>query len=414
MKDGRVVILGAGFAGLLTALTLARRNYAGEIVLVDERAHHTYSPWLYEVATSFFGLESRAKVRKMKHSAIYSIQDILSKNPGVRFRQARVAAAEFHDQYLVFEDGHTLRYDYLVIALGSQSEFYNIPGLAEHALPLKSIDDALLIRTRLDQLLRQLEEQKIERARVVVCGAGATGVELAAELANSIGVHGCRIVRDQHCLEVDLLEAGPEILSPFPPALRKKARANLGRVGVNVKTDTVITEVRADRLIAKTGEIHFDACIWSGGVRPNEVLSTWGLSKDARGRLQIGDDFRVREFKNVFALGDCASFIDSRTQRTAPPTAWVAMRQGQWLGKNLPQIINGEKTNAWRLPKNYPAVIMVGGRFVVASILGAHWSGRLLYFLRRLVDLHYFLVIFPFWAGLKFWWRGTKVFELND
>ncbi len=414
MEAGRIVILGAGFGGLLTALTLAKQNYSGEIVLVDARDHHTYSPWLYEVATGFLLAGGKREAVLMKRSAIFPIKEIIKPWPRLRFRQGKVVALEVHDQYVVLEDGNTLRYDQLVIALGSEPEFYNIPGLAEHCMALKSVDDALLVRDRVMALIDQTENGQKKMARVVIAGAGATGVETASELVNTIKHHCESLINCRGQVEVTLVEAGPTVLAPFPVSLQQWASARLLQLGVKLQTNSTITKVEANKIILKDAELPFDLCVWTGGVRPNSVFATWGLPKDARGRIQVDEYLRVAGLQNVFALGDGAAFIDPRTQKPAPGTAWVAMDQGKRLGDNLSRLSLGQSIRPFTLPKNYPAVLEIGGRFAVATIGGFNFKDQLAHLVRRVIDLNYFLAIFPFWRALKLWRQGTKIFEMND
>lgn len=414
VEKKRVVILGAGFGGLLTALTLARKNYNGEIVLVDVRDHHTYSPWLYEVATGFISHGGALAGIIMRNSASFSIREIIKPYQQLRFRQGLVNALEIHDQYVVFEDGHTLRYDQLVVSLGSEPEFYNIEGIADHALMLKTVPEALMVRDRIDDLVKKLENSEYKLGRIVIGGAGATGVETASELVNSINCHCEKLKLCHGKIEVTLLEAGPNVLGPFPSVLQKWALKRMIELGVNVQTNTVITKVESDNLITKEGNIPFDLCIWTGGVRPNSILSTWGIPKDARGRIIVDEYLKVTGLENVYALGDNTAFTDKNTDKLAPGTAWVAMRQGKLLGDNLSRLSLGQLLKPFNLPKHYPAVMAVGGKFAVATVGGFHFKNVIAFFLRQVIDLHYFLAIFPFWRALKFWWQGTKVFEKND
>jgi NADH dehydrogenase len=397
-----VVILGAGFGGLLTALTLAKKEFSGEIVLVDAADQHTYSPWLYEVASAFLSEGGQRAPLMMKRSAVFPIKQIIKPWPQIRFRQGLVSALEVHEQYVLFDNGQTLRYDQLVIALGSEAEFYNIPGLSQQAIALKSFDDALLVRDRVQNLMSQTSVKKLPR--VVIGGGGATGVETAAELVQA----------SEGKLQVVLVEAGPGILGPLPKPLRQWAQQRLEELGVQVLVDTTIIRAEPQKLQTKAEEIPFDLFVWTGGVRPSSTLSTWGLPKDARGRIQVDECLRVIGLDNVFALGDNAACIDPNTQKLAPATAWVAADQGKFLGNNLARISHGLPTQTFELPKKYPAVLQVGGRFAIATIGGYNLKNVAAHWLQKMIDLNYFLDIFPFWLAIKICWRSTKVFGEND
>lgn len=411
----RVVVGGAGFGGLAAALSLARLMPEIEVVLVDAHRSHVYTPWLYEVATGFLfepGRKSRSLLRRGAH---VPYEEIVRYAPGnVRFRQGHVASIDPEGKQFVFEDGMTLRYDLAILSFGSEGEDYGIPGVKEFGMPLKSLADGIRIEERLQELLFHVKNDTHKKeVKVVIGGAGAAGVETAAELAHYI--HLCMaegVCRDT--MEITLVDAVPNILNAFPAHLQKAATRRAKRIGVTLRMDSAITRVDEGRITTKKGQIPYDILIWTGGIRPNRLTAGSSLQRDPRGRLQSDVFGQAKDRADLFVLGDGAVMIDPRTSKSVPPAAWAAMQEGRQVGENVARMLSGLAMRPLAYPRLYPAVVTVGGHYSVATVMGVCFSGFFAFVLRRLIDFHYFQTILPWSVAFKLWLRGAQIFEKND
>jgi NADH dehydrogenase len=420
-KRRRVVILGAGFGGLLTALRLSRMDATLDIVLVDRSDMHVYKPWLYDVATSMLVDPERQELRDLARSASFQVEHILEANRArnVRFKQAEVKTVDRIAKHVVFSDDHTMSYDNLVIALGSEVNYFNIPGMKEFAMPLSTVKDAMYIRAYIEETFQKIHQSYKKRCTIIIVGAGPTGTEAAAELGNflmrcdreGLDLCGrCRLV---------LIDAGDNVLGPFSAFTQGVARKRLESFNIEIQTQTMVTHVAQNEIHAKATKseehsiIPYDVLIWAGGVRPNDVLAKLDLQKTDRGRLKVDEHLLVDGSDDIFALGDCAAFIDSKG-RELPPTAWAAVEASAIVAKNIYASGNGDDLKIYKPYKHWPAIITLGGHKAAAEVQGLKFFGGLAFILRRLVDLRYFLQILPFMSAILAWRRGVFLLGKND
>ncbi len=420
-KRRRVVILGAGFGGLLTALRLCKKDRSLDIVLVDRSDRHVYKPWLYDVATSMLVDPERQELRDLARSASFLIEHILEANRArnVRFKQAEVDTVDKEGKHVIFSDGHTMSYDVLVLALGADVNYFNIPGMKESAMPLSTMQDAMHIRASIEETFQNIHKGHQKRCSIVIVGAGPTGTESAAELGNFLqrcdreGLDLCRRCR------IVLVDAGEAVLSPFSSFTQEAARKRLETFDVEVQTKTMVTHVAQNEIHAKSAGsekhsiIPYDVLIWAGGVRPNDVLAKLTFEKTDRGRLKVDGHLRVNGSNDVFALGDCAAFVDSQ-ERELPPTAWAAAGASSVVASNIFAKINAQDLKTFKPYKHWPAVITLGGHKAAAEVQGIKFFGWFAFVLRRLVDLRYFLQILPFMSAILAWRRGVFLLANND
>ena len=422
MKTGkRVVICGAGFGGLLTALRLYKCAPELDVVLIDRSSNHVYKPWLYDVATSMLVDAERRDVVELSRSAIFSIPNVLEANraKNVRFRKASIEGVDTATKHVLLSDGKTIAYDVLVLALGAQVNYFGIQGMEKHSQRMVSVEDAMDVRSSIEAMLRRVHEKKQQRCTTVIVGAGPTGTEMAAELANFLkrcdrsGLHLC------HACRIILMDAGERVLGPFSLATKTLAERRLDRLGVEIHVGTLVTHVD-DKLIhaqvAKTGEeltVPYDTLIWAGGVRPNALLTALSLPLSRYGRLDVDKSLRVRGREDVFALGDCAAFVDTKN-RELPQTAWAAIEASRVVARNVHATFAATALQPYKPYKNWPAIITVGGERAVAQLWGIVFFGRLAFCLRRLVDLRYFLKILPVGQAIRTWRRGIFMLSKND
>ena len=423
MKQHRILILGGGFAGLNTALELTKRfrHVDGyEIVLIDRHPEHLYTPLLYEVASGCLEDNGRVCRGSLKEGATIGFESFIKMTGSrVRFHPGELQSIDTVKNLVRLKDQDDLSYDTLVIALGSETNCYGIPGLEQYAYAMKSLREAYRIRARLHDFLERCEQGKERCLDVVIGGAGATGTELAAELAHFFG----RLTRTGQLQKKNwslrLVEMGPQILNTFSPRVRERAMRRLKQLGVQILTDTKIEEVhdRTIRLSTKTGgpeTTEADVVVWCGGIQPARMLKQTRLPLGPKGHVVVDGTFLVAGYDSVFALGDCAQFQDPHTKEFVPPLAQAAIAQSKQLAENIWHHVHHKPLHAWHPPHTWRTILPLGGAYAVSDLGVTVMQGKLGYALRRFVDFLYLYQLLPVRDAFRIWFEGVKVYLKND
>ncbi len=386
-RPKRILILGSGFGGLYTALHLERkfrREAAVEMTLVNRENFFLFTPMLHEVAAGDLDLTHIVNpVRKLLRRTHFFNGDIKR----IDLNERRVVVAHADDSH-----DHELSYDYLVLALGSVTNFYNLPGLAENALTMKSLSDAIRLRSR---LIKNLEEADFEcscedRSRlltVVVAGGGFAGVETIASVNDFVreAIEFYPKLTEAE-LRIVLIEATDLILPELGPQLGAYARKKLARRGVQFLMNTAVKSVSNDEVNLSDGtSLKTNMLVWTAGVSPNPLLDMLDCSKE-RGRLVTNEFLEVESFPGVWALGDCAAVPDPASGKSCPPTAQHAIRQGKVVAQNIVAAINGGRRRRFEF-KTIGALASIGKRTGVARIMGVNFSGFVAWWLWRTIYL---------------------------
>ena len=399
----RIVILGGGFAGVACALELARSKAHRDlsITLVDERPYHLYHPLLYEVVSAARGLsaEELRNAATIPHEAIFS-------GTGVAVRRAHVKYWNEQEQCINLESG-ILAYDVLVIALGSTSEYFGVPGAQEYAWPFKSFDDAVRFRNAFQSEFRRPDGV----VTAVVSGGGFTGVECAAELAGLVRHLGAEGKRIGH---VVVVEGCPQLLPGLDPRVAVRVRARLEHLGVELRLNTLVERVSKDGVALNSNErIKTKFVLWTSGVRACPLP---GVTKDVcgvKGRLSTDRMLRVAGHTNVYTVGDIACTVGA-DGKPLPQTASLAIQEGQYVARAVVASIEKKKMDPFRAHfEGY--VIPVGGKHAL-FVHPSGWivGGRLGWGLRRLVDLMYLCSVLPFARACSIWMRANRLLVKND
>lgn len=423
MQKNRTVILGGGFGGVVTVRKMLKRGYSGEIVLVDKGDTHIYTPWLYEVASGMLLEKKPARFAVLRKVCGIEFKKLveLYQSSNFRFRQAKVIGCDFKTQHVKLEGGKTLKYDNLIIALGGEASYYGIPGLKENTFTMNSGDKVSRIQKKINSLITDLNSKKREQIKIVVCGGGATGCELSAELANCLNKCAIRgeIVRNQ--IRVLLIEAGDVVLRPTSKNMQMRSLARLKKIGVEVHLNTMITRANKDHIKVvnakdktKEDKITGDIIIWAGGVQPKKVLEKFDLPKDPRGRIKVDETLRVEGFENVFSIGDNTALVDPASKRAIPSLAQVAMKEAELLAKNIIRYENDDQLQKFKFPRRWITIIPMGGHFAFINSGNLVIGGLVGHYLRSIVDLKYFLSITPFWFAVKKWFKSERTMSIND
>lgn len=408
-----VVILGAGFGGLRAALQLSKklRRKSCDIILIDRNYYHTYTPTLYEAATTS---KETANYLQLKEIVTFPIPEIL-KNAGVRFIKSGVQSLDLANGDVHCANGEKLKFDYLVLALGSETNYFGIPGLKENSLTLKTFLDALKIR---DTILELMEAGK-EKIEILIGGGGSTGVELAGELKEWL----CELEKDKKCeAELKIIEASPTILSGFPDPIVKKAENRLRKLGAAILTNAAIEKAEKNKVILKgEQEIPYDVLIWTGGVKASSLVGTLPLKIEKRGRVEVVGEMEclpqspdLKLYGKIYGLGDAICFYDPRSGKPIPGVARAALIQADIVAHNIACDIQGRKDHRKYKPVDYPYIIPVGGKWAIAKLGPLIISGLGGWILKGLVELNYLLSIMPLWRALRTWLKGLRIFVQND
>ena len=383
----KILILGGGFGGLYAALELERslaRHSNLEVTLINRDNFILFTPMLHEVAASDLDLTH----------IVTPIRKLLRR---VRFFDGEVESVDLERKTVTVSHGaehhhHELEYDHLVIALGSITNFFNLPGLAERALTMKSLGDAIQLR---NLLIDRLEEADFECAiglrehllTFVVAGGGFAGVETIAAMndflreAISFYPH-----LSEELIRVVLVHPGDVILPELGPKLGTYTQKKLAERNVEIRVNTRVTGVSEACVALSDGTtIPTQTLVWTAGTSPNPLLATLPCRKE-RGRLAVNEYLELEEWPGVWALGDAASIRDPRSGQHYPPTAQHALRQGKVVGQNILATIGGQN----KCPFVFSTVGLlaaIGRRTGVANILGYNFSGFLAWWLWRSIYL---------------------------
>lgn len=387
-----IVIVGGGFGGITAALKLGRnigRIRDFEIILVDKNPYHLYTPALYEIA-AIPDKEARAPISKS--ILTIPLEDIMQKS-GVRFLRGELTALDKEKRMVEIKDHRgPLPYHFLILALGSETNYFNIPGIQEHSYPLKTFPDAVRLRNRIEELVKTRDNLAI-----TVGGGGSTGVELAAELINFIGVLKEQYTKEKICdVTVTILEGSPEILPGFAAWLVKRSRARLEKLGVIIKTATRVLSVTPEKIVTDSGEIPCHLFIWAGGVRVPGVVFSLGLPQNPKGQIAVNEFLEAGP--GIYAIGDNAGFIPA-----LPRNVPVAEGEARHLAKNIIRELTGHKKRPFRPMSHYPYILAVGKKYAVADLVLIRFWGILGWIAKLLVELRYLLFILPLRKAIRVW-----------
>ena len=383
-KGGRIVIAGAGYAGLHVALRLTsklRNNPGVELTLVDRHDYHQVITELPRVAG---GTRAADAVR-------IPLQDMLGER--VHFVQTEINGFDLPGRQLVTKAG-PIGWTRLVLALGSRPNDFAIPGLTQRTLSLYSAGDAERVRTAIDEAMDDaaaaVDPRRQRRlATVVVGGGGATGVELAGEVAEMLPELARRRGLPPDRAAVVLVEAGPEILAGSSPQLIEKASKILADLGVQVLTNAPVTAATEEGLRLQGGElVEGGVFVWAGGVKAPELVADSGLPTGHNGRVKVDRYLRVLDHPEIYVAGDLASVVDPRTGHVLPPLAQIALEEGETVARNLDAELESRPLEEFTFhDKGF--VVSVGTRRGVADIAGVTSGGRLAHLLKDIIEWEY-------------------------
>lgn len=379
----RIVILGGGFSGIYTALELEklyRKNSAVSVTLINDENYLLFTPMLHEIAAS--DLEPSAIVNPI-HKLLRSTSFFCGKVDLIDIdrKQVTVSHGESHHT-------HVLDYDHLVVALGSVTNFFGLPGLADNALTMKTLGDAIHLRNRMIGFLEEADFEccKDIRGRLltfVVAGGGFAGVETVAAMQDFLhsakGFYG-NLKHDD--IRVILVNSGDRVLPELDRKLGEYTGKVLKKRGVEIFYNTRVKSYKNSWVELSNGE-RIESCtlVWAAGTAPNPLLEQLACTKE-KGRILVTEELYSKDHPSLWSLGDCAAVPDSHTGGFHPPTAQHATRQAKTLARNIYAIESGASAKPFRF-KTLGQLASLGRRSGVAQIMGLRFSGFIAWWLWR-------------------------------
>lgn len=375
MTQPKVVILGAGFGGLTAARALDR---IADVTLIDRHNFQTFLPLLYQVSTAGLAADHIA----------YPIRGALRKTR-VKFRMGSPIEIDHKNKSVKLDSSETLYFDYLIVALGSATNDFGVPGVAEHALGMKSVTEALSIRA---SIMRRFEDlcrfQDDTPFSISVIGGGPTGVEMAGAIAelrngplNSDNAEAAKNIR------VNLIEAGPRLLPSFSPSLSERTVVDLNRLGVTVHTSAVVQEVKPRQITLKSGlVIPSEITIWAAGVTGEPAMARLNVPTES-GRISVEPTLQVSNYPHIFAIGDIAGARDANG-KFLPMVAPVAMQQARFVAKQIAALTTGTSLGRFKY-RDKGSMATIGRHKAVVEVGKIRLSGALAWYAWLWLHLFY-------------------------
>jgi NADH dehydrogenase len=367
----RVVVLGGGFAGLGAARKLKDADV--DVVLIDKHDYHTFQPLLYQVATAL--LETAA--------VGHSLRDLFHEQSNVSVHQATVTEIDLTGQQVRFAEMPPVAYDFLVLGLGAEVNFFGTEGAASHAFPMYTLGDAVRLK---EHILTKWHAADRDEAliddgalNVVVVGGGPTGVESAGALAE---LYYSDFAEDYPDISSDraritLVEAAPELFGMFKPDIRAYAKKALEERGVEVVLGDLVAAISPTRVTLKSGRVlPAHTLVWGAGLQASPLASSLGLEVQRGNRLAAGPDLSIEGHPEVFAVGDMAWITDTKTNDVLPQLGSVALQAGAHAGENIERLVQGKSTKPFEYKDKGTMAAIGRGAAVVQLRRGRTIKGK--------------------------------------
>lgn len=378
MSKARIVVLGGGYAGLMTVTKLQRKLNVeeAEIILVNKHDYHYETTWLHETSAGTI----------QRNAASYCIKNILN-NKKVTFVKATAQKVDEKNKKVILSTGE-ISYDYLVIALGGESETFGIKGLREHAYFLESLNASVQIKEQLETQFAQAKLNKEKTITITVCGAGFTGIEFLGEVTSRIKELSEKYEIEENRVKVMCIEAQSTILPGFEESLITYAKNFLTKRGVTFHLGTSVKECTEEGLIITNKEetilIPSSMIIWTAGIRGNRLMERSELNS-TRGRIEVDENLMLPQNDHLFIIGDCSIVINEKTNLPYPPTAQIALQQGIACANNIVALIRNQPMSKF-VPSIKGMVCSLGNRNGVGVVYNIPIKGLVASFMKKVID----------------------------
>jgi NADH dehydrogenase len=377
MNKPKVVILGGGFGGLTAARALDK---SADVTVVDRHNFQTFLPLLYQVSTAGLAADHVA----------YPIRGALRKT-NVKFRMGSPISIDHKNKEIKLDSSEVLKFDHLIVALGSTTSDFGIAGVNEYALGMKTVHEALTIRA---EIMRRFEDlcrfEDNTRFAISVVGGGPTGVEMAGAIAELIrGPLKSDQANAAAHIDINLIEAGPRLLPPFAPSLSERTKRDLEKLGVKVLINTAVKEIEHRKIILKDGTtMQSEITIWAAGVKGSDAMAQLNLPT-AGNRVAVEPTMQVKNYPYIWALGDIAASV-GKDGRPLPMVAPVAIQQGKFIAKQIMRLVNNKSLESFKYVDK-GSMATIGRNKAVVQVKGIKIAGPIAWFAWLWLHLFYLL-----------------------
>ncbi len=374
MKE--VAILGAGYAGLRALRELQKQSEL-HVTLVDHNDYHYEATDLHEVASG----------NQPKEKIIYPIKDVV--DPKVTtFIQDEAEKVDPDQQVVELKNNQPLHYDYLVVALGFESETFGISGAKENALEMVDVETAEKVYEHIQAMMKKYKETKDKKyLRLVVCGAGFTGIELVGALHDGKNRYAQIADVDPSEIEIYCIEAVANILPQFDDQLTQYCLDYLDKWDVHLLTSSPIKAIKPERVVYSNNdtdkELEAGTIIWTTGVSGSHVMGESGFS-EKRGRVMVNDDLTDPDHNNIYIIGDVAAVMDKESERPYPTTGQISLQMGEQAAKNIMHQAKGEATKNFTF-KNLGSVASIGNTHAFGYVGSTGVKGYPASFMKKMI-----------------------------
>ncbi|WHY79627.1 NAD(P)/FAD-dependent oxidoreductase [Neobacillus sp. WH10] len=379
MSKPKIVILGGGYGGIITSKKLEKLLKSGEadVTLINKHEYHYLSTQLHKT-----GVGTAAD-----RQIAMSIPELINPNK-TRFLKAAVSSVNINTQEVHLEGGDTVKYDYLIIALGFEVETYGTKGVKENAFEIRSFRSS---KTIYHQIIKQLnlykEDHDPSRLTFAVAGGGFTGIEMLGELADALP----KLCKEHNIpfekIKIVGIEAAPSVIPFFPKESIQYTTEVLEKRNIELITSTKILECTPEKVVLENNrEVPTKTLIWSCGVKGNTIVHNWGLPIE-KGKIAVDSYLRVKNMKNVFSIGDCSLFMKDE-KSALPPTAQVALQQAPVCAKNIVAALRGESLTSFEY-HHKGSVASIGLMAAVGKVGNFRLSGLFGAFMKQVIEARY-------------------------
>lgn len=409
----KIVIVGGGFGGVRAALDLEKRfkkDRDTQIFLVDKRDYHLFAPNLFEAATSE---EELVSLKQVKKSIALPFSEILQ-NSKVKFIQGECLNIDSAKKQVVMR-GRTLEYDYLILASGSKSDYYDINGAKEFGIPLKTLADAFRIRNRIEFVFgaHTMDFSK-KNLQFVIAGGGYTGLEVAGEMKGLLDFLSWKYNYPRQKIEIVVVEAASKLVEGFDDRLSDDVYNRLIELGVHVRVSSRVAAVDRNFVELMSGEkIAYDALIWTAGVKGSVPDCGSGWPLDRKARLMVNKFLQVQGTRDILALGDAACVLDDNGQ-ALPDSAQDALDQGKYAAYALPYLMLNKQPPRPYKNSQHGFIVCLGGKWAVLDYGKFYFKGFFAYAVSVLTHLRYFISVVGLVKAIKYILLEVNIYSRND
>jgi NADH dehydrogenase len=317
------------------------RDAPVKITIFDQNDYHTFQPLLYQLATD-----------ELETSEVgFPIREVMHRQQNAVFHRARVTGIDLANKQVLVDGMDPVTYDYLVIGLGAVVNFFGVKGAQEYAYPLYTLHDALRLKNHILNTLEMADKNPalVDEGALTFCvvGGGPTGVETSgalAELLHAVAEKDYPNLPIKEKSQIVLFEAGPHLLAPFKPKLQEYAKKALEKLGVTVRLGEGVTEIRPDSITLRSGEVvKTHTLVWGAGIQAHPLAGSLGVAQVKGGRVPVNLDLSLKDYPDVFVIGDIAMITDTKTNQQLPQLGSVAQQAGHHAGDNITRLLRGEQ-----------------------------------------------------------------------